>query len=709
MPVMYHPYPPKKCLGFTASVMILLGQLTVASQANTAQLEEIVITAALMEADINHLSVTSVTERDVSARGAAHFEDLLTLVPNLSASAGASRQRFFQIRGIGERSQFVEPINPSVILLQDGIDISGLGSALTTFDTSQVEIFRGPQGAIMGAGALAGLISTETQTPTSNANLRVAMGMENYSGRRLEVVANAPLSSGLSARLAHQHFASDGWIENTYLGVDDTNNRDEQTTRFALSHVSGQHSVDIKLNKVEVNNGYDAFSLDNTRETLSDQPGEDSLDMTSALIRWNRVGVDYTSMIQVSDVSADTVYSYDEDWSYVGIRPFWEYSSFDAYARDLKRRTLEWRLTPSNSDATDWVAGVYARQEEEALDRDYTYLNAPFGSLNKADTLALYGQLSHSLTDDITLTLGTRLEQREVNYRDSAGVRERFDDNYWTGNASVNWRIHETGAVFATISRGVRAGGFNPSLSSTLLSLVDEIDISAYAAATRFDEESLLNTELGYRFSSADNRISGSITLFNMDRGDQQVKGSLVIPRSDGSTSFTDFTDNAASGTNRGLEATLDWRVAPSLGISAFIARLDAQFDTYVNIDGTDLSDRDQPQAPADQYRLSAIWDMTKNVSASLEVTGRDAFFLSDRHDVQSPSARLVNANIAWQLGAWQVTVWGRNLQDKKTVTRGFGTFGNDPRKEYVLEPYYQFGEPRTVGATVRYQFGDRL
>ena len=707
--MMYPPYPPKKRLGFTASAMILLGQLTVASQASTAQLEEIVITAALMKADINHLSVTSVTESDVRARGAAHFEDLLTLVPNLSASAGASRQRFFQIRGIGERSQFVEPINPSVILLQDGVDISGLGGALTTFDTSQVDVLRGPQGAIMGAGALAGLISTETQTPTSDAKLSVAMGMENYSGRRLEVVANAPLTNTLSARLAHQRFASDGWIENTYLGVDDTNNRDEQTTRFALRHVSGQHSVDMKVNKVEVQNGYDAFSLDNTRETLSDQPGEDSLDMTSALIRWNRFGEDYTSMIQVSDVSADTVYSYDEDWSYVGIRPFWEYSSFDSYARDLKRRTLEWRLSPSNSDATDWVAGVYARQDEESLNRDYTYLDAPFGSLNKADTIALYGQLSHSLTDDITLTLGTRLEQREVNYRDSAGVTESFNDNYWTGNASVSWRITETGSVFATISRGVRAGGVNPSLSSTLLSLVDEIDVSAFADATRFDEERLLNTELGYRFSSADNRVSGSITLFNMDRGDQQVKGSLVIPRSDGSTSFTDFTDNAASGTNRGLEATLDWRVAPSLGISAFIARLDAQFDTYVNIDSTDLSGRDQPQAPADQYRLSATWDMAKNVSASLEVTGRDAFFLSDRHDIQSPSARLVNANIAWQFGAWEVTVWGRNLQDKKTVTRGFGTFGNDPRKEYVLEPYYQFGEPRTVGATVRYQFGDRL
>ena len=48
----------------------------------------------------------------------------------------------------------------------------------------------------------------------------------------------------------------------------------------------------------------------------------------------------------------------------------------------------------------------------------------------------------------------------------------------------------------------------------------------------------------------------------------------------------------------------------------------------------------------------------------------------------------------------------GRNLTDELTVTRGFGSFGNDPRKDYALEPYYQFGEPRTLGATVSYQFG---
>lgn len=706
-----HHIRPHKNRSKKASALVISLLIATGVNVNTAaatDLEEIIITAALMKNDINHLSATSLTEADMRTRGAAHFEDLLTLIPNISGSSGASRQRFFQIRGIGERSQFIEPINPSVVLLQDGVDISGLGGALTSFDTAQIDVLRGPQGAIMGAGALAGLINIETQSPTDTANLNVAMGLENYGGKRLEFAGSSPLSSAFSVRLAHQRYESDGWIDNTHLGVDDTNNRDEQTTRLSLRHVAYQNTIDIKLNKIDIDNGYDAFSLDNTRETLSDQPGEDSLDLTSSLIRWNREGDKYTSMFQISDLEADALYSYDEDWSFVGMRPFWEYSSFDAYARDIERSSIEWRLTPSSSESFDWVVGFYGRQDTEALSRDYTYLEAPFSSMNDTDTMAVYGQVSHPLTGDVTLTAGVRFEQRDVEYRDSAGVSERFDDNYWTGNASINWQMSDASAFFTTVSRGVRAGGVNASLSSTLLTLVNEIDVSTYRTSTRFNQESLLNLDIGFRFISADERVGGSITLFNMSRRDQQVKGSLVIPRSDGSTSFTDFTDNAATGTNRGIEAAINWQATETLSVEAFVARLDASFDRYINIDGTDLSGRDQPQAPADQYRLSATWAVSCNLSASLDATGRDAFFLSDRHETKSPSARLINANITWQKGAWGVTIWGRNLQDKTTVTRGFGTFGNDPRKDYAQEPYYQFGEPRTVGATVRYEFGDK-
>jgi len=681
------------------------GLSSVPASANEKSLEEVVITATLMDQDVSRISATTLVESDMAARSAVHIEDLLTLVPNVAAASGASRQRFFQIRGIGERSQFIEPINPSVVILQDGIDISALGGALTSFDTSQIDILRGPQGAIMGAGALAGLISVETHTPTNATSLNIGAGFENFGGRRIEIAANSPITPKLTGRVAHQRYESNGWVDNTYLGVDNTNNRDEETTRLALRYASDRNTVDVKLNKVDVDNGYDAFSLDNTRETLSDAPGEDNLDMTSALLRWRRAGEKYTSMIQLSDVDARSVYSYDEDWSFVGIRPFWEYSSFDAYTRDVERSSVEWRLTPSRIDDFEWVMGIYARKDKEALQRDYTYLDAPFNSVNDTDTLALFGQVSHTVTNDLTLTLGARFEQRDVAYQDSAGVLEDFDDTYWTGNASINWQLTETSALFATVARGVRAGGVNASLSSTLLTLVNEIDVTPYRDSTRFGEESLLNTEVGYRFSSRDQRILGAITAFNMERRDQQVRGSLIIPRSDGSTSFTDFTDNAARGTNRGLEASIDWRATDALSMTAFIARLDASFDSYINSEEVDLAGRDQPHAPAYQYRLSATYDLSANLSASLDATGRDAFFLSDRHAVKSPSARLINGNIAWRRGAWTVSLWGRNLRDKTTVTRGFGTFGNDPRKDYALEPYYQYGEPRTLGATVRYQF----
>lgn len=681
------------------------GLSSVPASANEKSLEEVVITATLMDQDVSRISATTLVESDMAARSAVHIEDLLTLVPNVAAASGASRQRFFQIRGIGERSQFIEPINPSVVILQDGIDISALGGALTSFDTSQIDILRGPQGAIMGAGALAGLISVETHTPTNATSLNIGAGFENFGGRRIEIAANSSITPKLTGRVAHQRYESNGWVDNIYLGVDNTNNRDEETTRLALRYASDRNAVDVKLNKVDVDNGYDAFSLDNTRETLSDEPGEDTLDMTSALLRWRRAGEKYTSMIQLSDVDARSVYSYDEDWSFIGIRPFWEYSSFDAYTRDVERSSVEWRLTPSRIDDFDWVMGIYARKDKEALQRHYTYLDAPFNSVNDTDTLALFGQVSHTVTNDLTLTLGARFEQRDVAYQDSAGVLEDFDDTYWTGNASINWQLTETSALFATVARGVRAGGVNASLSSTLLTLVNEIDVTPYRNSTRFGEESLLNTEVGYRFSSRDQRILGAITAFNMERRDQQVRGSLIIPRSDGSTSFTDFTDNAARGTNRGLEASIDWRATDALSMTAFIARLDASFDSYINSEEVDLAGRDQPHAPAYQYRLSATYDLSANLSASLDATGRDAFFLSDRHAVKSPSARLINGNIAWRRGAWTVSLWGRNLQDKTTVTRGFGTFGNDPRKDYALEPYYQYGEPRTLGATVRYQF----
>ena len=670
-------------------------------------IEEIVITATLMSSDRNRMSSDSLTAADLSRRSAMHFEDVLTTLPNVAASAGASRQRFFQIRGIGERSQFIEPINPSVVILQDGVDISGIGGALTTFDTAQIDVLRGPQGTLMGAGALAGLINIQNNTPAETNVTDLTLGLENFGGRRSSIVVNRPVSPTLSARIAHQNYRSNGWVDNTYLGANDTNNRNEKTTRLSIRQRFDRNTIDIGVSRIDVANGYDAFSLDNTRETLSDNPGEDSLALNAGFVRWNHEGDRYESQLQASSVTADARYSYDEDWSFVGIAPFWEYSSFDAYDRDIERQTLEWRLSPVTSVDTQWTVGLYVRDDSQKLKRQYTYLAAPFESRNSAQTWAAFGQASQRITDQLVLTAGVRAEYRDVDYRDSAAVDTTFSDRYWTGNASIEWTVDDRNAFYMTLSRGVRAGGFNATLSSTLLSLTDEINIAPYSDNNRFGEETVVNTELGWRASRLNGDLRTVLTVFDMARSNQQVKSSLVIPRADGSTSFTDFTDNAASGTNQGLEGRLDWNVSQDLTIHAGVGLLEAAFDRYVNVDGTDLSDRDQPQAPSWQYRLGATLALTPALNASLEVTGRDSFFLSDRHNVKSPTAELINVALAWTEGPWSLTVWGRNITDELTITRGFGTFGNDPRKEYALEPYYQFGEPRTVGATVGYRFGD--
>ena len=84
---------------------------------------------------------------------------------------------------------------------------------------------------------------------------------------------------------------------------------------------------------------------------------------------------------------------------------------------------------------------------------------------------------------------------------------------------------------------------------------------------------------------------------------------------------------------------------------------------------------------------------------------GKDEFYFSDRHDVQAPAQDLVHARLGYDAERWSVALWGRNLTDDDFTVRGFGSFGNDPRKGYALEPYYQYGDPRQLGVSASYRF----
>ncbi|MCB1646315.1 MAG: hypothetical protein KDI36_12725, partial [Pseudomonadales bacterium] len=127
---------------------------------------------------------------------------------------------------------------------------------------------------------------------------------------------------------------------------------------------------------------------------------------------------------------------------------------------------------------------------------------------------------------------------------------------------------------------------------------------------------------------------------------------------------------------------------------------LDTEFDQFINEFGEDLSGRDQSQAPSYTWQLGLSYERD-GWNAGLSADGRDAFYFSDRHDVKSTRYTLLNASLGYRQDSWEISLWGRNLGDTDYTIRGFGSFGNDPRKGYVTEPYVQFGEPAVYGITL--------
>ena len=96
---------------------LALAILAAATLANAdVELTPVTVEADFRQTDVQQIpeAVTVVGSDDINARSAEHLEQVLSFAPNVNYSSGASRGRFFQIRGIGERSQFIDPVNPSV-------------------------------------------------------------------------------------------------------------------------------------------------------------------------------------------------------------------------------------------------------------------------------------------------------------------------------------------------------------------------------------------------------------------------------------------------------------------------------------------------------------------------------------------------------------------------------------------------------------------
>ncbi|MFU8878647.1 MAG: TonB-dependent receptor, partial [Wenzhouxiangellaceae bacterium] len=489
--------------------------------------DRILVTADFRQSGLFDLgaSATVIDAETLRQRNASHIDQVLNLAPNVNTSSGASRGRFFQIRGIGERSQFVEPMNASVGLLVDGIDMTGIGGAATTLDIQQVEVLRGPQGTLFGANALAGMINMVSGTPTDTFSGRVEASVAEHGTRAVEGVISGPVSDTLGFRVAYSNYQSDGFQHNAFLGVSDTDDLDEQTLRAKLRwQPHDDLSVDFTALYLDIDNGFDGFSLDNNRKTLSDEPGHDRQETfaASARVRWNAHRA-FSVEGLISHTDADMEYGFDEDWSFVGLCEVFEclsseFSSFDNYIRDNYNTTLDLRMVSNTGpDELGWVVGVYYRDQTQKLQRQWTFQEQDFLRDYDNENLAVYSQLDIPLASSWRLSAGLRVEQRDADYADSDGAVFSPDETMWGGKLALEYRRPGGGLWYALASRGYKAGGVNS-------------DSAIPDDQREFDTETMWNYELGVKSRYLQGRVELSAALFFQDRDDVQTGQSLVLP-----------------------------------------------------------------------------------------------------------------------------------------------------------------------------------
>ena len=669
------------------------------SDSTPSDIERVIVSGDFRQTTLDQLSAsaTILDQERLRSRQPSHIDSVLNSIPNVNFAAGASRGRFVQIRGIGERSQFAEPINPSVSFIVDEFDFSGLAAAGLIFDTKQLEVYRGPQATLYGTGALAGAVKLSSNDVGSDAPDYVEARIGNKESYRIEGATGDDINTDWGYRVALVHNRSDGFVENTFLNRSDTANIDETALRFAVEgSVDERTTLALTYRWYDIDNGYDAFSLDNDNKTLSDEPGfdEHQTHAVSARSTTNTAAGDF--ILIATHASHNIAYGYDEDWTFTGFHP-WGYTSFDAYYRDVETQTGEMRFVSSDSAAlfdgmTDWTIGVFYKSTEEKLLRQYTYLDSDFASEYTPTTTAIYAQTESRLNENLVLVAGLRVENYDFDYADNNQLTRAFDTTMVGGKVALQYTQGDH-FYYGSISRGYKGAGFNP-------------DSRVNDNQRFFDEEYNWNYEVGVKGPLLTPDLIARAAIFYMDRKDTQVSDFDVITRDDGTAGFVDIIDNADLGTNKGAELELSWIASDAWQLDASVGYLSAIFEGYTLADGTEVSEQRQAQSPKWTANLYSEYALTDNMLLRVDVDYKSEYRFSDGHDVTSPSTTLVNSEIVMLHGDWQTSLWVQNAFDREYYTRGFGGFSNDPRDEYAFdEPYYQIGNGRQFGVTVKYAF----
>ena len=683
------------------------------------QSDQIIVTAGLSDESIQN-ALTSIhifTDDYIRKSGADNFQILTDQIANLNWAGGTSRPRYFQIRGIGERSHYFGegPPNFSVGFVIDDMDFSGLGMIAHLYDLKQIEIFRGAQSSIYGPNSIAGLISMKSKDPTKDSEMGISLSGGSNSHASIKNHINLKVIDDLFIRLSGSYNYIDGFRENITRNISNTNKREELFSRMKLNFIPNKKFKFLAtFIYSDLNNGYDAWAPNNNTnfKTYSDDNGLDSQTSYGYSLRSNFYG-QYDFTLISSFTKTDLVHSYDSDWGdslYWANNHDWSPESFpDSYylykyfdQNNKNRSNFTHELRASFGPL---LLGIYYKdlnEKDQAMgwlfDGEATDATSDF----QFKAVAGYAQYRHNFSTLFNFKANFRIEQNNYYYNGlSQGYNENWEKVYLdsvqfkTNDRMVGFRAAFTynknisTNYFSTFSQGYKSGGIN---QQPYLSNINRT----------YDPEYVRSFEFGLKQKT--NKYRSNFTLFLNNRINQQV--SVSSQQDEGNpNSFLFYTANAGSGKNFGIEFDHSHDLITFLSFNTSIGILKTWVDkfSYITANGKNYGGgREAAMAPTLMGSFGFNFSIL-NLYIVTNTSYKSEYYFSDSHNNISKPYSLTNITIGKSYKKINVKLWAKNIFDRRYPVRGF-YFGLIP-PEFENKLWLSYGDPRQLGLTIDYKF----
>ncbi len=179
---------------------------------------EIVITATRRSSSLQRtpIAVSVIDQSLIQQSDADNIGDIAMYVPNFSAETITGfNAASFAMRGVGQNNIIVYFEPPVVALVDDFVMPSVQTQLLDTFDVSQIEVLRGPQGTLFGKNSSGGAVTVKTKRPQiGNFFVDGRLTVGSFGTHEAKAAINIPIGSIAALRVVGGFEKNHGYYKN---------------------------------------------------------------------------------------------------------------------------------------------------------------------------------------------------------------------------------------------------------------------------------------------------------------------------------------------------------------------------------------------------------------------------------------------------------------------------------------------------------------